>query len=81
MKAKKNINALRYDISRNEFALTLKGWRLRNNLTQTEAGARLGGVSRFTIIRAETAKLLSWESIYKLFTRLCDELEKERRPQ
>lgn len=69
-------NGLELDIDRAAFALALKTWRLRQNLTQKEAGERFG-VSRFTIIRAESAKNVSWESAYRLFARLSEELRKE----
>lgn len=69
---------LSVDVDRQSFALALKTWRLRNDLTQTAAGARLGGVSRYTIIRAEKGKLLTWEMAYKLFARLSHELEAEK---
>lgn len=60
-----------------EFALALKTWRLRNALTQADAG-RLFGCSRYTIIRAEAGKKLSWETTYKLFAHLVTQLEKEK---
>lgn len=60
-----------------EFALALKTWRLRNALTQEDAGRRFG-CSRYTFIRAEAGKKLSWETTYKLFARLAAELEKEK---
>lgn len=59
-----------------EFAMALKTWRLRKGLTQQQVGERWG-VSRYTIIRAEKSKNLTWESIYKIFNRLADELRKE----
>lgn len=69
-------NGLEMEIDRQSFALALKTWRLRQNLTQRAAGERIG-VSRFTIIRAEKAKPISWESAYRLFAKLADELKKE----
>lgn len=69
---------LKVNIDRQEFALALKTWRLRNNYTQPQAGQILGGVSRYTIIRAEKGQLLTWEMAYKLFARLAAELEKEK---
>lgn len=60
-----------------EFALALKTWRLRAGLTQEDVGRRFG-CSRYTIIRAESGKRLSWESTYKLFAKLANELEKEK---
>lgn len=70
-------NGLQMDIDREQFAMQLKTWRLRHGLTQAQAGVRLGGCSRFTIIKAEGAKPITWEQAYKLFAKLSDELIKE----
>lgn len=67
---------LEMDINQQDFAMALKTWRLRQGLTQEEVGQRWG-CSRFTIIRAEKAKQLTWEMAYKLFAKLAGELEKE----
>lgn len=64
------------DIDKEAFAIALKTWRLRNNLTQRQAGGRMG-CSRYTIIRAESARNITWEQAYKLFARLSEELRKE----
>lgn len=64
------------DIDKEAFAMALKTWRLRNNLTQRQAGERMG-CSRYTIIRAESARNITWEQAYKLFARLSEELRKE----
>lgn len=69
-------NGLEMDVNKQEFALALKTWRLRQGLTQREVGARWG-CSRYTILRAEGAKQLTWEMAYKLFARLSEELRKE----
>lgn len=69
-------NGLKMDVDKNEFALALKTWRLRSGLTQKEAGQRFG-CSRYTIMRAENAKDVTWESAYKLFAKLASELRKE----
>ena len=61
-----------------DFALALKTWRLRQGLTQTQVG-QLWGCSRFTVMRAENAKNLTWEMAYRLFAKLSDELRKEAR--
>ena len=66
------------DVDKQEFAMALKTWRLRQNLTQEELGNRWG-CSRFTIIRAERAKDVTWEMAYRLFARLAIELENEKR--
>lgn len=69
-------NGLKMDVDKNEFALALKTWRLRAGLTQREAGERFG-CSRYTIMRAENAKTVTWEMAYRLFARLAEELRKE----
>lgn len=69
-------NGLEMDVDKNEFALALKTWRLRSGLTQREAGNRFG-VSRYTIMKAENAKNVTWEMAYRLFAKLADELRKE----
>ena len=67
---------LEMDINRQEFALALKTWRLRNGLTQQQAGERFG-CSRYTILRAESARNITWEQAYRLFAKLSMELRKE----
>lgn len=64
------------DVDQENFALALKTWRLRQGLTQKEVGERWG-VSRFSIIRAEKAKNITWEHAYRLFAKLSEELRKE----
>lgn len=59
-----------------EFALALKTWRLRNGLTQSQLGERWN-CSRFTIMKAEKAKTITWEMAYRLFAKLSKELENE----
>lgn len=67
---------LTMECDRQEFALALKTWRLRAGLTQA-AAARRWGVSRFTIMRAEAARQITWEMAYRLFNQLSHELENE----
>ena len=67
---------LSMEVDKNEFALALKTWRLRQGLTQKEVAMRWG-CSRFTIMKAENAKQVTWEMAYRLFARLSDELRKE----
>lgn len=69
-------NGLSMDIDKQEFALALKTWRLRQDMTQKEVGERWG-CSRFTIMRAEKAKNITWEMAYRLFAKLAEELRKE----
>lgn len=67
---------LSMEVNKQEFALALKTWRLRQGLTQEEAGERFG-VSRYTILRAENARNVTWEMAYRLFAKLSEELRKE----
>lgn len=67
---------LAMDVNRQEFALALKTWRLRNGLTQRQVGERFG-CSRYTIIRAESGRNVTWETAYRLFAKLAQELKKE----
>lgn len=69
-------NGISLETDKNEFALTLKTWRLRQGMTQSSL-AQQWGCSRYTIMRAEAAKDITWEMAYKLFVRLSDELRKE----
>lgn len=69
---------LSLEVDKESFAMALKTWRLRNQLTQAQVGQRWG-CSRYTILRAEQAKNLTWEMAYKLFARLSNELTKEGR--
>lgn len=67
---------LAMDVDKNEFALALKTWRLRQGLTQRQVGERFG-CSRYTVMRAENAKEVTWEMAYRLFAKLANELKKE----
>lgn len=78
VKVEMNRQGLEMEINQQDFAMALKTWRLRQGLTQEEVGKRWG-CSRFTIIRAERAKNVTWEMAYKLFAKLAGELEKEAR--
>lgn len=71
------VNGVSMECDRQHFGLALKTWRLRNGLTQKEAGERLG-VSRWSIMKAELARPITWELTYRLFAGLSEELEKER---
>lgn len=64
------------EVDREQFALALKTWRLRAGKTQKEVGDAWG-TSRYTIIRAERAKPISWMQAYRLFAKLSEELRKE----
>lgn len=67
---------LSMDVDRSEFALALKTWRLRSGLTQRQVAERFG-CSRYTIMKAENAKNVTWEMAYKMFAKLATELSKE----
>lgn len=69
-------NGLEMDVNHQEFALALKTWRLRRGLTQKQVGDAWG-VSRWTIMRAESARDVTWETAYRLFAKLSQELRKE----
>lgn len=72
-------NGLDMDIDKQSFALALKTWRLRNGLSQVEAGKRFG-CSRYTIMRAESAREITWQQAYRMFAKLAEELRKEGSP-
>lgn len=82
----KNINVemkregLTMETDQQQFAMALKTWRLRKGYTQKKL-AELWQVSRFTIMRAEAARNMTWEMIYKLFAKLSWELEREAKHQ
>ena len=67
---------LTLDIDKEAFAVALKTWRLRHGLTQAQAGEKWG-LSRYTIMRAESGKEITWQTAYRMFARLSEELRKE----
>lgn len=69
-------NELKMEADRNEVALALKTWRLRSGLSQRDLAKRWG-MSRYTIMRAEGAKNITWEMAYRIFAKLSGELAKE----
>lgn len=69
-------NGISMDVNRQEFALALKTWRLRQGYSQVEVGKRWG-CSRFSIMRAEAGRNITWEMAYRLFAKLSEELRKE----
>lgn len=69
-------DGVKMDTNREEFALALKTWRLRQGLTQRQV-AEKWGCSRYTIMRAEKAKDISWMQAYRLFAHLAKGLEDE----
>ena len=67
---------LSVEVDRNAFARALVTWRLRRGLQQREV-ADMFGCSRYTIMRAEAGKKMSWKMAYRLFACLAEELRKE----
>ncbi len=65
------------NVDREDFALALKTWRLRQGYTQRQV-ADMWGVSRHTIIRAESGRNITWEMAYRLFAKLSHELTREQ---
>lgn len=56
-----------------DFAITLKTWRIARGWSQREMERRTG-ISRYTIMRAEAAsEHLNWESFYRLFLVMSSE--------
>lgn len=68
---------LTMDADRNQFALALKTWRLRSGLTQQEV-AEKWETSRYTIMKCENAKPVSWTQAYRIFANLARELKEEQ---
>lgn len=71
-----NPQELRVDLDKNEFALALKTYRLRAGLTQQQLGEQWG-VSRYTIMRAEAGRDITWTTAYRLFAHLSKALRQE----
>lgn len=67
---------LTMEADREEVAVALKTWRLRVGKTQQEV-ADEWQMSRYTILRAERGKPISWMMAYRIFANLARELEKE----
>lgn len=69
-------SGLGMETDREQFAVTLKTWRIRQGLTQQQLAERWG-ISRYTVINVERAKDVSWVTTYKMFNRLAEELREE----
>lgn len=63
-------------VDRAAFGLEIKKYRLRHQWTQKQLGERWG-LSRYTIIRAEKAQNITWESAYKLAAKLASDMAKD----
>lgn len=70
------IKGVAMECDREQFALALKTWRLRHGLTQQQVAERFN-VSRWSIMKAEASKPITWEMTYRLFAALSRELENE----
>lgn len=73
MKIKFEPVGLKLETDKNHFALALKTWRLRHGYSQIKAG-ELCGVSRYSIMRAEQAKDLNWELLYRIMCGMAEDL-------
>lgn len=71
-----NPQKINVELDKKEFALALKTWRLRRGLTQQQVGD-MWGCSRYTIMRAEAGKNITWEQAYRMFAKLSHQLEQE----
>lgn len=60
-----------------ELALSLKTYRLRNGLTLPELGKRWD-CSRYTLMRIEAAKHVSWTTMYKVASQLIRAIQDEK---
>lgn len=76
IEAKMERQGLSMETDREEFAMALKTWRLRSGKSQAEV-AQEWNCSRYTILRAERAKPISWMMAYRLFANLARELKNE----
>ena len=63
-------------VNKEEMALAVKQYRLRQGLTQRQLAAEWG-ISRESIIRIEGAKQITWQLAYRAFAKLSDSLRKE----
>lgn len=67
---------LQIETDQQQLAVTLKTYRLRQGLSQRELGEKWG-CSRYTIMRIEAGKKITWEMMYRVFVKLSAELENE----
>lgn len=64
------------EIDRQEVGVELAKWRIRQGLTQQQLGEKWG-MSRYSIIRAEKGKNVSWGFAYRIWSKLLQEMRKE----
>lgn len=60
-----------------ELAVSLKTYRLRQGLTLPELG-KMWGCSRYTLMRIEAAKHVSWTTMYKVASQLIRAIQDEK---
>lgn len=63
---------------RADVSIAIKTYRLRQDLTQEQL-AEKWNISRYTIMRLEAARPVSWEMTYKVWARLSEDLANENR--
>lgn len=63
---------------RADVSIAIKTYRLRQDLTQEQL-AEQWGISRYTIMRLEAARPVSWEMTYRVWAKLSDALTNETR--
>lgn len=61
-----------------DVSIAIKTYRLRQDLTQEQL-AEQWGISRYTIMRLEAARPVSWEMTYKVWARLTEALTNEQK--
>lgn len=71
---------VRMTSNREDVALAVKTYRLRSGETQACLGKRWG-MSRWSVMKIEAGKPVSWELAYRAFARLSEDLEKEKRKE
>lgn len=69
---------LRMEADAEELAVSLKTYRLRQNKSQNDL-ANEWNCSRYTLMRMEAGKKVSWEMMYRVFNQLTAALQKEGR--
>lgn len=60
-----------------ELAVSLKTYRVRNGFTLPQLG-KMWGTSRYTLMRIEAAKHVSWVTMYKIANQLIQAIQNEK---
>lgn len=79
IKATMTQRGLVLDTNAEQLAMSLKTYRLRHGMTQQQL-AEKWGCSRYTIMRLETMKRVTWEMTYKIFNLLLIAIRAEEEP-